>query len=119
MQVKIKACIVLCEERKAEMIRFYDIRQQSVLADYCVICTATSSPHLKALAKHIQKYFIDQGIRVHSVQGKEESAWILMDYGEFLIHLFLAETRAYYNLEALLTTATLIYPEKLEDRRMR
>ena len=90
------------DERKAENIVLLDLRPDTVIADFFVICTGTSDRQLNALvdyAKEAVKEQLDR--RPYSHEGTAESGWLLLDYGDVVVHFFLAETRRYYDLEGL------------------
>lgn len=94
-------------EYKAEDIRVLDVRGLSSLTDFCVICTATSTPHLRALIRDIEKY-----VETHSeaeTQYKDanpHSNWGVLDYIDVMVHIMSAETREFYALEKIWEKAT-------------
>lgn len=88
-------------DKKAEDIRVLDLGKVSSFADRFVICTGTSEPHLKAIATSIrEKLRDDLGLTAHS-DGFPASQWIVLDYSGVIIHIFLPDKRAYYDLESL------------------
>jgi ribosome-associated protein len=91
----------MLEERKGMDILLLDLQPVTILADYFVLCTATSEPHLKALMGDLSRTLMVDVGRPLGVEGQPESGWILLDYGAIVVHLFLAETREFYNLEGL------------------
>jgi ribosome-associated protein len=103
--------IEICDDRQAESILCYDVRKTSILTDYYVICTGNSDTHLRALMTTIDRSFRDIGVPPRNIDGIPMSHWIVMDYSDVLIHIFNAETRAHYQIEALLDEATLIHGE--------
>ncbi|MBS6545929.1 MAG: ribosome silencing factor [Butyricicoccus pullicaecorum] len=89
-------------ERKGHEIEVLHIEQLTTLAEYFVICSATSTTQVKALADNVEfRLKNDHGVMPHHVEGFESSSWILQDYGSVLVHIFLPETRDYYRLENL------------------
>ena len=95
-------------DKKAEDIRILDLRKLSSFADYFVICTGTSEPHLKAIGSEIRgKLRDDLGLSVHA-DGFPASQWIVLDYHGVLIHIFQAEKRAFYDLESLWRDAPVV-----------
>jgi ribosome-associated protein len=95
-------------DKKAEDIRILDLRKLSSFADYFVICTGTSEPHLKAIGSEIRgKLRDDLGLSVHT-DGFPASQWIVLDYNGVLIHIFQAEKRAFYDLESLWRDAPVV-----------
>jgi ribosome-associated protein len=91
----------IAEDRKAEDIVMLDIRKVSVIADYFVICTGTGDRHVKAIAKEIDEKLGDEGKNPVSIEGIVEAKWVLLDYGDVLVHIFDQETRDFYKLEQL------------------
>jgi len=99
----------LCEDDKAEEIRVYDAQGQSILADYFLICTGASDPHLRALRNHLDKGLTTAGVRLRNASGTPESHWIILDFGSVVIHLLSPEAREYYRLETLWKGMPVIY----------
>jgi ribosome-associated protein len=91
----------MLEERKAMDILLLDVQSVTILADYFVLCTATSERHLGALAGDLSKQLKADVGRPMGIEGEPESGWQLVDYGDVVVHLFLAETRVFYDLEGL------------------
>jgi ribosome-associated protein len=89
-------------EKKGENVLLLDIRDISTLADYFVIASANSERQAKAIADGI-KLEVKQAFdaRPMHVEGKPSTGWVLMDYGDVVVHLFDPETRLYYDLEDL------------------
>lgn len=102
----VRACCVALDERKAEDLRVLDLGPDSSVADYFVIATGTSRPHLKALAGTLRDCAKEVGLCVLGVDRDHESGWVVFDAGEVMFHLFTGETRAYYSLETLWKDAT-------------
>ena len=94
--------------KKGEDIRILDLRKLSSFADYFVICTGTSDPHLKAIGSEIrEKLRDDLGLTAHS-DGLPASQWIVLDYHGVLIHIFQGEKRDFYDLESLWRDAPVV-----------
>ena len=85
-----------------------DTRQVSLIADYFVIATADSERQTKAILDDIEKQMRARKIRPISVDGEADSGWVLIDFGNILVHIFDAETRDYYRLEELWDRATTV-----------
>ena len=93
------ACEALLE-RKGQDIQVLHIEELTTLAEYFVICSATSTTQVKALADSVEFHLKnDHDMMPHHVEGFESSSWILLDYGSTLVHIFLPETRDFYRLE--------------------
>src|SRR5690606_23234424 len=76
-------------------------RGQTPLADYFVICTGTSDTHIKSIAENVQDTMREDAKVRAKPQGSAESFWIVLDYGDVILHIFDEETRAFYDLERL------------------
>ena len=89
-------------DQKGEDVVLIDIRDISILADCFVIGGVTSTRHTKAIIEDIRKGIKDTfSIRPILIEGEADSGWVLMDYGNVIVHLFTPEMRAYYDLEGL------------------
>ena len=91
----------ILDDRKAVDIRVLEVTDVTVLADYFILCTATSSTHIKTLAEEVQFKLKEQDMKPHHVEGHMSGNWILIDFGCVVVHLFLKETRDFYDLERL------------------
>ena len=88
-------------DKKAENIRILDLRAISSFADYFVVCTGTSEPHLKAIGSEIREKLRENlGLNAHA-DGFPASQWVVLDYNGVLVHIFQPEKRAFYDLESL------------------
>lgn len=108
-----KKCVAICEERKAFDIKLYDVQNTSLLADYFIICSGTSDPHLRALSVHLQKTVKeDYKLLPRNVEGIPASHWTILDFGIVIVHVFHPETRKYYCIEEVWGEDNLIYESK-------
>lgn len=82
-------------------IRMIEIADVSTLADYFLICTATSSTHVKTLCDAVEKALDTVGEPMLNREGHRSGTWVLMDFGCVVVHVFTEETRSFYNLERL------------------
>jgi ribosome-associated protein len=82
-----------------------------VIADYFVICSGTSTTQVKAIADNIEQKLREEGIRPIGVEGRDNAHWVLIDYGDVVVHIFEEETRAYYELEKFWLDAPRISPD--------
>ena len=95
-------------EKKALDVIILDLSGLTVIADYFVICSGESTTQVKAVAEFIEQEFAQKRIRPLGIEGAAHSHWILLDYGDVIIHVFEKETRAYYNLEKLWMDAKVV-----------
>jgi ribosome-associated protein len=95
-------CRELADRRKAEDIVVLDVRKISSITDYFVIATGTSEPHLRAISEEIQdKLREDHGIRPRAVDGTLQTAWLVLDFFDVIVHVMRADVRKLYDLETL------------------
>jgi ribosome-associated protein len=80
------------------------------VTDYFFVCHGTSDRHVKAIADHVLEMMKKSGYQSLGVEGYPEARWILVDFGDLVIHIFYEETRRFYELERLWGHATQIYP---------
>ena len=96
----------LLDDKKGQDIKVLETAELTTLADYFVLCTGTSNTQIKALADYCQKELKDLGEVPHHVEGHRGGTWVLLDYSSVVVHLFLEETRDFYDLERLWHDAT-------------
>lgn len=89
------------EEIKAREIQVIEIAEKSSIADFMVICSGTSSRHVKSIATLLIKELKDKEIPPIGVEGEDASEWVLVDCGDVIVHIMLPQTRDYYQLEKL------------------
>ncbi len=96
-------------DKKGEDVVLLDIRGRTLIADYFVICSGTSERQLKAIVEGITEE-IKKRHRVPAryVEGDAQSGWVLIDYGDIIVHAFSPETRAYYDLEGFWKDAIVL-----------
>jgi ribosome-associated protein len=88
-------------DKKAVDLTVLDVQRVSSVTDYFLVCSGKSTPHLRTIVDAIRTELKADGIRPLHAEGKPESGWVLLDYGDVLVHVFLEDTRAYYALERL------------------
>lgn len=103
MKVEDKLRIIKdsCKEKKGIDIKVLDIKGLSSIADYFVIVSGNSVRHVSALADEIEEKMDEKGINLENIDGKTTSRWILLDYGDIIVHVFHKDEREYYDIERL------------------
>ena len=96
---RAKACARIADLNRAKEILVLDLRQTTPLVDFFVIVTATARRQGSAIASEIDQAMKKQGEAKLGLEGSEEGRWILIDYGDFVVHIFSPEFRAFYALE--------------------
>ncbi|USD20717.1 ribosome silencing factor [Microbulbifer variabilis] len=89
------------EDLKGKDIVALDVSEFSDVMDNLVICTGTSSRQVKSLAENVVDELKKEGVRPIGVEGKEQGEWVLVDYGDLVVHVMLADVRNFYDLEKL------------------
>lgn len=99
---KAKLCAKYADDKKAEDIVIMDLRDISPITDFFVICTANSSPHLRAVRDGVEDGMReDHAIKPLISDGNYESQWLIVHYGDVMVHVLQAEKREFYCLEEL------------------
>jgi len=99
--------------RKARQVVVLDVKALTTVADTFIICSARSNRQVTAIAEYIAIELKKQDKKVLSVEGRKEGHWVLMDYGDVIIHVFLEPLRSFYDLEGLWVEARRITTEAL------
>ena len=89
------------EERKAQDVLVLDLRGLSDATDFFVIASGTSDTHVRSTADHVLTVLSDAGVRAHHAEGLAQGRWALLDYVDFVVHVFHPSQRDFYQLERL------------------
>ncbi len=106
------ACHAL-SEKKAEDLRVIEISEISPLADYFIIATGSNTNQIQAMVDAVDEALTKAGHPVKQIEGNRNSSWVLMDYGDIIVHIFSQEDRLFYNLEKIWTDGKRIEVEDL------
>ena len=103
MDTKEKALLAgrYADEKKALDISVIELTGLTDIADYFVIASGTSERHTRTIAEHVEKSMKDAGIRPYSMEGHQQGRWIIIDYQNVIVHIFLEPLRELYDLESL------------------
>ena len=104
----LKIAYTVLDEKKGEDIKVIDISNISVIADYFLIASANNINQLQAMSDELQEKLSKEGIEVKQVEGNRSATWILLDYGDLVIHLFDKEDRLFYDLERIWTDGKIV-----------
>lgn len=102
------------EDKKAEDIRIIEIGEISTIADYFIIANGTNSSQVQALVDGVDEALSKEGIEPQRIEGNRSSNWILMDYGDIVIHVFSKEDRLFYDLERIWRDGKTLSVEDLQ-----
>ena len=89
------------ENKKGEDVKILDIRELSDFADYFVLATGNNSNQIDAMEQAVGEALLKAGAEHRNTEGNRDSSWILMDYGDVIIHIFDKESRSFYDLERI------------------
>ena len=105
-----RAVLDIASDKKASDIILLDIRDVTTIADYFVICSGSNPRQIQAIADAIEEQLAEQGVRVLHREGVADAGWILLDFGDVIVHIFGTREREYYRLESLWSNAkTIVY----------
>ena len=107
-QEVVSIAVQAAEDKKAWDVTVLDIREVSVIADYFVICSGRSSTHVQAVAGNIREKLAEKGLPALRREGFREGGWVLLDYGDVVVHVFREAERQFYNLERLWGDARVV-----------
>lgn len=97
----VKKCWQALDDKKAEDISVLDVRGKSPITNYFIVATATSEPHLRALANELEKTLKDLNVKSVGRDYNTSSGWVVVDAFDFMAHIFLPEQRGLYGIESL------------------
>jgi ribosome-associated protein len=112
---KAKLCLKIIKERKAIDPVMFEVGQLTSISDYFLIASGSSSRQVQAVTRHLRKRMREEGFRAYGVEGEQEGHWVLMDYGDIVVHLFYQPHREIFDLEGLWIEAPRV---NLEDENM-
>jgi ribosome-associated protein len=101
LPVQIERAVRAAEDKKANDLVVLDLRKAAGFTDYFVICSGTNPRQIRAIADAVLEGLALEGARPAHVEGYDRSEWILLDYFDFIVHIFAPETRVFYGLERL------------------
>ncbi|MCG6964845.1 MAG: ribosome silencing factor [Acidobacteria bacterium] len=111
--VLLRVAAAAAAERKAFHLKAMDVAAMTSLADSFLLCSGAHARQVAAIAEAIQRRLRAEGRRPLHVEGERESEWVLLDYGEIVIHVFSEERRTYYGLDGLWGDAKTVSEEEL------
>lgn len=98
---KARLCLRLVCERKASDPILFEVKDFTSYTDYLLIAGGSSTRQVQAIARHLQRRMREAGYRPYGVEGEEPGQWVLIDYGEVVVHVFYEPMREFYDLESL------------------
>ena len=111
-EAKVQRAARAALDKKALDLVVLDVHAVSSVADYFLICSGRSTTHVDTIAEGVRSELKGDGVRPLHAEGVAASGWLLLDYGDVLVHVFLEETRVYYALERLWGDAPAVRVER-------
>jgi ribosome-associated protein len=101
VQASARRAAQLCLDNKAADVVMLDLKGVSDMTDFFVIASGTSDTHVRSTANHVMEELRKEGVKVEHVEGLEQGRWVLLDYVDFVVHVFHPTLRQFYQLERL------------------
>ena len=102
---KARLCLEIIQERKAIDPVLMEVGRLTSFTDYFLVASGASSRQGQAISQHMARRLREEGFRPFGIEGEQEGHWVLMDYGDVVIHIFYEPVREFYDLEGLWTEA--------------
>jgi len=117
-KLQISEAIRACLEKKAEEITILELDQGSgAFTDYFVVCSGSNPRQVQAIADEVEIRLKKSGMRPNQVEGYKQAEWVLLDYVDFVVHVFSEKARKFYDLERLWKSARRLEPSELVATR--
>ena len=117
LKLQVAAAIQACLDKKAEEVSILEMEKGSgAFTDYFVLCSGTNPRQVQAIADEVELRLKSTGVRPAHVEGYRQGEWILVDYVDFVVHVFSEKARKFYDLERLWKTAKRLEPSELKPR---
>jgi ribosome-associated protein len=115
---QISEAITACQEKKAEQLTILELEKDSgAFTDYFVVCSGTNPRQIQAISDEVEMRLKKAGQYPAHVEGYKQAEWVLLDYVDFVVHIFSETARKYYDLERLWKSAKQIEPADLKATR--
>jgi ribosome-associated protein len=115
---QVRLAVGAVENKKGEELTILEMDPHSgAFTDYFVVCTGTNPRQIQAISDEVQKQLAQSGVRPNSVEGYNQAEWVLLDYVDFVVHIFSERARKFYDLERLWKSAAKLTPTELAKRR--
>jgi ribosome-associated protein len=115
LKKQVSAAIQACLDKKAEELSILEMEKGSgAFTDYFVLCSGTNPRQIQAIADEVEMRLKGAGLRPTHVEGYNQAEWVLIDYVDFVVHVFSEKARKFYDLERLWKTARRLEPSDLK-----
>jgi len=114
---QVSEAIAACQDKKAEAITILELEKGSgAFTDYFVMCSGTNPRQIQAISDEVELRLKNTGLRPTHVEGYRQAEWVLLDYVDFVVHVFSEKSRKFYDLERLWKSAKRLEPSDLAGR---
>jgi ribosome-associated protein len=111
---QVSEAISACQEKKADQLTVLELEQGTgAFTDYFVVCSGTNPRQVQAISDEVELRLKRTGLRPNNVEGYKQAEWVLLDYVDFVVHVFSESARKYYDLERLWKSAKKLEPAEL------
>jgi ribosome-associated protein len=118
LKKQVSEAISACLEKKAEELTLLELEQGSgAFTDYFVICSGTNPRQIQAISDEVELRLKRAGLYPNNIEGYRQAEWVLIDYVDFVVHVFSESARRYYDLERLWKSAKKLEPAQLAAKR--
>jgi ribosome-associated protein len=115
---QVAVAVSAVENKKGEELAILEMdRNSGAFTDYFVVCTGTNPRQIQAISDEVETRLKQAGVRPNSIEGYSQAEWVLLDYVDFVVHVFSVRARKFYDLERLWKSATRITPAELQKKR--
>jgi len=115
---QVSEAINACQEKKAEEVTILELEQGSgAFTDYFVVCNGTNPRQVQAISDEVENRLEATGMRPNSIEGYKQAEWVLLDYVDFVVHVFSEKSRKFYDLERLWKSAKKLEAAELKTIR--
>ncbi len=117
---QVNEALLACQDKKAEEITILELEKGSgAFTDYFVVCSGTNPRQIQAIAEAVEERLESLGMRPAHTEGYRQAEWVLLDYVDFVVHIFSENARRYYDLERLWKSAARLDPGDLTAAKPR
>ncbi len=120
LQRQVQEAILACQDKKAEQVSILELEKGSgAFTDYFVVCHGTNPRQIQSIADAVEDRLQALGMRPTHSEGYKQAEWVLLDYVDFVVHIFSEKARQYYDLERLWKSAKRLEPAELSSKPRR
>jgi ribosome-associated protein len=114
LKLQVSEAILACQDKQAEDVTVLELEKDSgAFTDFFVMCSGTNSRQVQAIADAVDERLEALGLRVTHSEGYKQAEWVLLDYVDFVVHIFSEKARQFYDLERLWKSAKRLEPSEL------